>query len=667
MIKLDKNNIDDRKIIINNLKKEIEQRAYLKERQKSRDDYYKKQTKLKKQDDDDLDNLYDFAQENDYKITRKVRENIMKFLNKIKYANNWTLEKMKDGSYYWKKPFSIEVENASITNLRQMLKFAKENGYSKNDYLSADVGKFLHKKENELNQRLRQNGDGSYRWGEELNEDTIQAILNNTPMEQGYDILGKVSSKFGVDLPSKDKIKDVYGIINNVGDAVGMGKPDFKADRKKQKEMKEKTDFTTQEMRENRKKSILHNSKTAEKMANYKHTINDDDLDKQAYKELGIRENEKTGYYKERAEEKLKLQNKKVRINDENELRYEFSKKYGYLGTKAKSWDWINKYARDNESYIEYKDIGHGIKEYILTPNKKNENQLDAIIDNTPLKYWDTGADVIEKTTGINLPKTAQIRDTIDKIDKGADIIGMGILDFFKPIKQDYNNVSNKTIKKYGEEIIIEMTVIRVPIMNVVNKLFNVLTFGQWEEELKNSPYDKMMHLGLKIDFKNKNGVINSIIVEKNETVNVSSNIGNYKNEAESMNVKLPNKEITLNEFLKNCLFKIGHEKMFLYNGKNQNCQVFILDLLSSSNLLTQKLKQFIYQDVTTIFKNLPKYAEKIMNLATDTGAKFNQAIGGKKQKQKQKPKQKIQTKYIKQVPDLKNHLEIINKIKTKK
>ena len=38
MMKLDKNNIDDKKIIINNLKKDEEQRAYLKERQKSRDD-----------------------------------------------------------------------------------------------------------------------------------------------------------------------------------------------------------------------------------------------------------------------------------------------------------------------------------------------------------------------------------------------------------------------------------------------------------------------------------------------------------------------------------------------------------------------------------------------------------------------------------------------------
>jgi hypothetical protein len=474
-------NAEDKKAFLKNKHDAMVQEEYLADRQKSRDDYRRKESnqKTKVENDivDDLDNLYDFAQQNDYKVSRKIKANILKYLDQIASENNVTLVKNKDGSYSWKHPVVIK-DSDSVVNMKQMLKFAKDNGYTKNDYLSADVSDFLHQKERELNQRLRQLSSGAYSWGEELNEDSVQAILANTPMEKGYDLLGKVSSKFGVELPSKDKIKDIYGKINSVADTLGMGMP-----------------------------------------------------------------------------------HKNVRPSAGGQSS---GNNLALLGASS------NLALRG----MPHKDV---------RPNSKKV------------------------------------------------IIGKGFTDFFKSIKQDYNNVSKNTLAKYGNHKIQSITVIRVPIMKVLNKVFDVLTFNKWSDALKKYNYEDMYHLGLKIDFlaDRSTNVIESVIVEKNEVLNISTTIGNFKDQSQSMIVPMKNKTITLNGLMSTTLNAIGSEKMFLYNGISTNCQVFCVDVLLFNGLLNKQIETFIKQDAEAIFKELPEYTKTIMNVATNLGSRINQTIGG--------------------------------------
>ena len=330
------------------------------------------------------------------------------------------------------------------------------------------------------------------------------------------------------------------------------------------------------------------------------------------------------------------------------------------------------------------KDLGRGIKEYVMTDNLHDENQLDAIIDATPLKYWDQASDLLEKSTGVKLPKTAQIKDTIGKINTVADAVGMGkqpkytvkelkvkiklyhkpskikiggmkkkqledllrklqmystqkgtrkprgfkgagFLDFFKDIKTDFNSVSKSTLDKYSDKPIVSIEIIRAPIQSFIKPFFNAITFGKFSESIKNRGYDQMFHLGLKLNFA-INNMTESVILEKNEVVNLSSSIGNFKNESQSMAVQMK-KPIVLKEFINNTINRFGKDNFFKYSARDNNCQHFAISCLQSNGLLTQKNKQFIYQSAEFIFRGMPKYANIISNLATNLGARFDAII----------------------------------------
>jgi hypothetical protein len=57
----------------------------------------------------------------------------------------------------------------------------------------------------------------------------------------------------------------------------------------------------------------------------------------------------------------------------------------------------------------------------------------------------------------------------------------------------------------------------------------------------------------------------------------------------------------------------------FIYNAISNNCQKFILDMMSANGILTTDLKNFIYQDVASLFSKFkPQMA--VVNAATSAG-----------------------------------------------
>ena len=196
---------------------------------------------------------------------------------------------------------------------------------------------------------------------------------------------------------------------------------------------------------------------------------------------------------------------------------------------------------------------------------------------------------------------------------------GAGLLDFFKPIKKEYNNVSTNTIKKYGNSYIQSMKVVRTPIMKMLEKALDVISFGQFS---KANPYDKLYHLALVCDI----GSGSSVIIEKNETINISTS---YKitDKTEQIKVHLK-KAITLNQLLENGQKHMGN-RWFPYDPLSNNCQNFIKGILDGNSLNNSMVNSFVFQDLTELKRKLPSYVGKIARVVTDTGARFNQAIGG--------------------------------------
>ena len=207
---------------------------------------------------------------------------------------------------------------------------------------------------------------------------------------------------------------------------------------------------------------------------------------------------------------------------------------------------------------------------------------------------------------------------------------GEGIVDFFRSPKQEYTKSSQKALKDYGDKKITGIRVIRSPIVSALNKVLDVLTFNNWSNKLEKYQFEQLYHLGLQIEFDNK-GHTSSLICEKNATINISTNIGNYKKDAQTMDVPLKGKSITINELLNNALQKVGKETYFLYSAHSNNCQNFCVFVLESSGLLDETIKKFIWQDLSALFKEMPKFLPVVMDKVTDLGAKATFAFGGNK------------------------------------
>jgi hypothetical protein len=181
----------------------------------------------------------------------------------------------------------------------------------------------------------------------------------------------------------------------------------------------------------------------------------------------------------------------------------------------------------------------------------------------------------------------------------------------------------NPTIKKQllilGNKKIINIQICRKPIQQYINTVLNVLSFGQFEENLKNSDYDKLFHLFLYITLEPGQ----KIVLEKNERINLQVKMNKIDNETEFININnLPN-NLTLNILLDNCKNQMGETNFFKYSAHSYNCQNFVLNILSSNNLLNEEYKKFIYQDTEQLFNNLG-YLKILSDKITDLGASMN-------------------------------------------
>lgn len=179
-----------------------------------------------------------------------------------------------------------------------------------------------------------------------------------------------------------------------------------------------------------------------------------------------------------------------------------------------------------------------------------------------------------------------------------------------------YGNFDNlpfsfrEMLNKIGNENINSLEIIRQPISTLLTQLLNTLSGFTLLRRIKNTPYDNLFHLKLRIN--------NKYDLEK-ESSPLLQNKKNVKHQEYLPISNVPN--ITIAEFINNCVNRVGLKKFNQYNGENNNCQVFILDLLHSNDINNAEYDNFIKQDVEFIFRNNPNpLFRQIMNATTDLG-----------------------------------------------
>ena len=179
-------------------------------------------------------------------------------------------------------------------------------------------------------------------------------------------------------------------------------------------------------------------------------------------------------------------------------------------------------------------------------------------------------------------------------------------------------NVRN-ILKKNGDEKITKITIVRTPVESFVQNLMQVISAGKFKQAVKKTGYDDMFHLSLIINDK--------YILDKQEVVKLKKSNKIPKNgQIVSMDV---NKDLTLSQLVDDTKKRMGDDKFSNYSAKSNNCQDFLLNVLSANKLNAGSLDEFIKQDSTKVFKELPKITDKLANVLTDVGAVANKIVEG--------------------------------------
>lgn len=180
------------------------------------------------------------------------------------------------------------------------------------------------------------------------------------------------------------------------------------------------------------------------------------------------------------------------------------------------------------------------------------------------------------------------------------------------------NNISTRTLNEYGNIPIKIVSVYRRPLHFFLTTALNLLLRFSYQEILDKYGYDKLFHLYLIVKLENGK----NIIMEKNSVINIAP-IDNIAND-EHFDINVENRNITMNLMIKNTYEMMGNN-MYLYNAFNNNCQVFVANLLQSVDLLHGNAKELILQNMDGIKKD---WGEKLHTDASDFSEKITNPGG---------------------------------------
>ena len=190
----------------------------------------------------------------------------------------------------------------------------------------------------------------------------------------------------------------------------------------------------------------------------------------------------------------------------------------------------------------------------------------------------------------------------------------------FKPNVSDFTNQSKKILGQYGNGIVTKLIVQRKPIVGILDKIINGLSFGSFQKAKNKYGYDKLFHLQLAAYVRLGRGTT-KIVIEKNETVDLSvSTTFTQTKDVEFLVIPF-NKQFTLNDLVNDARKEQGDQKFFEYDAFKNNCQWFIYYLLHGQELYTDRAKSFLFQDLENFTKELPGWLPGFARRVTDLGA----------------------------------------------
>lgn len=230
---------------------------------------------------------------------------------------------------------------------------------------------------------------------------------------------------------------------------------------------------------------------------------------------------------------------------------------------------------------------------------------------------------------------------------------GGGIGDFFRKVKEKSRDIANTItsaptrllekviptperytvkaetmLKRYGHFKITSMYIRKEPVEKYVMMLANALSLKEVDDLKKKYGIDKFYHLSMVCTVLDDKGQEVSILIEKNDNINIDVYKEKGKN-IQILNINLKGKIITIPELLEKTRLSIGSNKFFVYNFATANCGIFIIDILQANGLYQEKDRDFLFQDKIDFTREMSKASQSRMNIITKFGSLFNRLRGG--------------------------------------
>jgi hypothetical protein len=144
--------------------------------------------------------------------------------------------------------------------------------------------------------------------------------------------------------------------------------------------------------------------------------------------------------------------------------------------------------------------------------------------------------------------------------------------------------------------------------------LLSVTSKGEFNKKLKELPYDKLYHLFLVIQLSNGK----KYVLEKNEVIYLYK-LKSIPKKTESLEIVLNDNSLTMITLLDKTQ-AIMQGNYFSYNSSNNNCQIFVYNILKANALGNNENTDFIVQKTESLFQNDNRF-RKLVNSVTDAGS----------------------------------------------
>lgn len=177
------------------------------------------------------------------------------------------------------------------------------------------------------------------------------------------------------------------------------------------------------------------------------------------------------------------------------------------------------------------------------------------------------------------------------------------------------------SVRRYmTDEPVTSLQVARLPISRGLDKALNIASLGGWKKALKEEGYDEAFHLYFIINGKYR--------LERNHTITMFP----YSPDSGEQKINVPLKPgITIKSMLEKTAQQVGPD-LQRYDGRHNNCQIFILQVLRANGLGNDAITKFTNQNIEQIVKKLPWYARWVSSISkgvTDVAHRVQHVIEG--------------------------------------